>query len=321
MKYERFQFSDLYPIILARKIIVLADKNNMLLNQNVIVSLIDFYQSYKQITSLENELLNKSFDTFDSITEQLNDVFTLATGIKHTPPIKRQDAIDYYNKLLQVHLKFLKSGKGYAEDLYGEKPFIKNFHIIKETGLKVFRVEFILKDLIYACKKYFEDYFKIHDKMIEFVKSGVHGNAPSIDKQGQLFIQKIKEIRSVLGIQTVNIGMKDWGMRMSLFFVKGEPVLHPLNMDYKQKSFLPLYLEYKGLLDIHDFSLINKPIDHSEVDIQYSVSMPCVHNVFECDTGFTSLDIRKTLSESQIVILEKIYDELNESLISLTNLI
>lgn len=110
--------------------------------------------------------------------------------------------------------------------------------------------------------------------------------------------------------------MRDWGMRMTTFASDdGNLCLHPFNMDYRGKAILPLYLEAHGLIDIHDISLVNKLLYHSNANLQYTVNRPCVVNVFDSDNTSIPIDKRRTLSETQIVIIEKIFEDLNEALI------
>lgn len=105
-------------------------------------------------------------------------------------------------------------------------------------------------------------------------------------------------------------------MRMTTFASDdGNLCLHPFNMDYRGKAILPLYLEAHGLIDIHDISLVNKLLDHSNANLQYTVNRPCVVNVFDSDNTSIPIDKRRTLSETQIVIIEKIFEDLNEALI------
>lgn len=110
--------------------------------------------------------------------------------------------------------------------------------------------------------------------------------------------------------------MRDWGMRLTGFISDdGDMCLHPFNMDYRGKAILPLYLEAQGVIDIHDISLINKVLDPSNADLQYNVGRPCIINIFDNDNTHIPLDQRKSLSETQIVIIEKIFENLNEALI------
>ena len=152
--------------------------------------------------------------------------------------------------------------------------------------------------------------------MHQLWESGIDSNAPSIYKQGQLFINQVKKAQEHLGVNKVNIGMRDWGMRMTTFASSdGNLCLHPLNMDYRDKAILPLYLEANGFIDIHDISLVNKLLDHSNANLQYTVNRPCIVNVFDSDNASIPTDERRTLSETQIVIIEKIFEDLNEALI------
>lgn len=165
-------------------------------------------------------------------------------------------------------------------------------------------------------KNFIKDYIYLQDKMHKLWDSSIDHNAPSIDKQGQSFIEQVKIAQDHLGINKVNIGMRDWGMRMTAFVSDdGGLCLHPFNMDYRGKAVLPLSLEAHGLIDIHDISLVNKFLDHSNADLQYTVSRPCVINIFDSDNTPIPLDQTKSLSETQIVIIEKVFEELNEALI------
>lgn len=175
---------------------------------------------------------------------------------------------------------------------------------------------FKLDKLIGSLKKFIKDYKYLQDKMHQLFESCIDANAPSISKQGQLFIEKVKIVQEYLGINKVNMGMRDWGMRMTAFdFDDGNLCLHPFNMYYRGKAILPFYLEAHGLIDIHDVSLVNKLLDYSNVNLQYTVSRPCIINIFDSDNTPIPIEQKKILSETQIVIIEKIFEDLNEALI------
>lgn len=318
IKYDRFQVFDIDPIILVRKLIAKTCQNNVDKEQSVKLCLLDFYQMYMDIRILEKELIGIEFEVFDTLTEELSFGISVLSKTEISPKITILPATQYYNNFLEKKLEFLKKGMGYLS--IGPKdigdPIINDYQIIKETGLKVYCVNFELKKLIGAVKKFIKDYNYLWDKMHRLWESALDHNAPSIEKQGQLFIEQIIKIQEHLGIKKVNIGMKDWGMRMTAFVSdNGSLYLHPFNMDYRGKSMLPLYLEAHGIIDIHDLSLTNKPLDCTDANLQYTVSRPCVNNIFDSDNTPIPLSERKSLTETQIVIIERIFQEMNEALI------
>jgi hypothetical protein len=318
IKYDRFQVFDIDPIILVRKLIVKSDQNNKNKEQSVQLSMIDFYQVYMDIKLLEKELIDAEFEVFDTLTEEASSILSSIAKTEIGPKTSIVSAIKYYNDFLENKLNFLKKGKGYLS--IGPKdigdPIIIDYQETNKTGLRTFNVTFEVNKLIGGLKKFIKDYKYLQDKMHQLWESGIEYNAPSIDKQGQLFIRQVKIAQEHLGINKVNIGMRDWGMRMTAFASDdGNFCLHPFNMNYSGKAILPLYLEANGVIDIHDISLVNKLLDHSNADLQYTVSRPCVINIFDSDNTPVPLDQRKTLSETQIVIIEKIFEDLNEALI------
>lgn len=318
IKYDRFQVLDIDPIILGRKLIVKADQNNMDQEQSVQLCMIDFYQALIDIKLLEEQLIDVEFEVFDTLTEQVSVVASALSKTEISPKTDIVPATQYYNDVLNKKLNFLKKGMGYlslGSDDTGD-PIITDYKAIKKTGLKVFDVTFELSKLIAGLKKFIKDYKYLHDKMHRLWEGSINQTAPSIDKQGQLFIDQVRLAQEHLSINKVNIGMRDWGMRMVAFVSDdGDLCLHPFNMDYRGKAILPLYLEAHGVIDIHDISLVNNLLDHSNADLQYTVSRPCVINIFDSDNTPISLDQRKSLSETQIVIIEKVFEELNEALI------
>ena len=318
MKYDRFQILDIDPIILVRKLVVKSDQNNMGKERSVQLSMIDFYQAYMDINLLEKQLIDVEFEVFDSLTEEASSIFSALSGKEISPKTSTVSATRYYNNFLEHKLNFLKKGMGYLS--VGSKdigdPIINDYQETKKTGLKAFNVTFKLDKLISGLKKFIKDYNCLQNKMRQLWESGIDSNAPSINKQGQLFINQVKIAQEHLGVNKVNIGMKDWGMRMTTFASDdGNLCLHPLNMDYRDKAILPLYLEANGIIDIHDISLVNKLLDHSNANLQYTVSRPCVINIFESDNTPIPMGQRKNLTETQIVIIEKIFENLNEALI------
>jgi hypothetical protein len=318
MKYDRFQIFDIDPIILVRKLVVKSDQNNMGKEQSVQLSMIDFYQAYMNINILETQLIDTEFEVFDSLTEQASSLYSASSGREISPKTSTVSATQYYNNFLERKLNFLKKGMHYLS--VGSKdigdPIIIDYQETKQTGLKTFNVSFKLNELICGLKKFIKDYNYLHNKMRRLWESGIDSNAPSINKQGQLFINKVKIVQEHLGVNKVNMGMKDWGMRMTKFTSDNEDLcLHPLNMDYGGKAILPLYLEANGIIDIHDISLVNPLLDHSNANLQYTVNRPCVINIFESENTPIPMVERKNITETQIVIIEKIYEDLNEALI------
>ena len=318
MKYDRFQVHDIDPIILVRKLVIKSNIDNMTKEQSVQLSIIDFYQVYMDINLLEKQLIDAEFEIFDSLAEEASLIFSPLSGKKIDPKTSTVSSTKYYNDFLEHRLKSLKEGKGYLS--IGSKnigePIINNYEETKKTGLKVFKVTFELKKLVNALKKFIKDYTYLQNKMHQLWESGIESNAPSIEKQGQMLIDKVKFFQEHLGVTKVNIGMKDWGMRMTEFELDdGNFHPHPFNMDYRGKAILPLYLEAHGIIDIHDISLINSFLDPSNANLQYTVSRPCVNNIFESDNTYIPQNKRKNFSENQIVIIEKIFEDLNEALI------
>ena len=318
IKYDRFQISDIDPVVIVRKLIIKSDHSDIKKEQFVEFSLIDLYQVYMDIKLLENELTDVDFEVFDTLTEQTSSVISALCGRKTHPKTTNVSAIKYYNDFIENKLKFLKKGMGYisvtADDI-GD-PIINEYQETKTTGLKVFNVTFEIERLIGGLKKFIKDYKHLQNKMQKLWASGIDSNAPTIDKQGQLFIEQVKIAQEHLGVHKVNIGMRDWGMRMTSFISDdGGLNLHPFNMDYKGKAILPLYLEAHGLIDIYDISLINDLLDHSNADLQYTVRRPCIVNIFDSDNTSIPMAQRKSLTETQIVIIEKIFENLNEALI------
>lgn len=318
IKYDRFQVTDINPIILVRKLIAKAYQNNMDKEQSVELSLVDFYQVYMDIKLLEKELIDVEFDVFDTLNEELSSVMSALSKTEICPKTSIVSATQYYNNFLEKKLEFLKKGKGYLP--IGKKdigvPIINDYKAKKGNGLKIYNVTFKLEKLIDAVKKFIKDYKYLRDKMHQLWEAAVDHNAPSIEKQGQLFIEQVKIAQGYLGINKVNIGLKDWGMRMTVSISDdGSLFQHPFNMDYRGKAILPLYLEAHGIIDINDLSLTNKPLDYADANLQYNVSHPCVKNIFDSDNTAIPLNQRKSLTETQIVIIEKIFEELNDALI------
>jgi len=318
IKYDRFQITDIDPIILVRKLIAKAYKDNIDEEQSVEISIFDFYQAYMHIRLLENELADIKFKIFDSLNEELCSAMSSLLKIKIRPKTSIISAIQYYNGFLEKKLEFLQKGRGYLS--LNQKnigmPIIVDYKITKNDGLQIYKVNFQLKKLIEAVKKFVEDYSRLSDKMHQLWESAIDHNAPSITKQGQLFIEQVTRIQENLGINKVNIGMKDWGMRVTAYVLdNGSLLTHPFCMNYRGKSILPLYLEAHGIIDIHDISLINKPLDYADANLQYTVSRPCVKNIFDSDNTAIPVNQRKTLTETQIVIIENIFQEIKDSLI------
>lgn len=316
MKYDRFKLSDLNPVIVARKLLTLVDlelKDDL---QTIIFDISKLYSFPNTLETMESSLQHKEYELSHSLNEQLNEVMSTITGMEFTAAKERINMIKYYNDFLLQHLDFLKSGLGYMEDFNGLQAYIREYRIIKTEGLMQFEVECTVNELIAGIRKFKSDYMELQHKLEEMGRSSIEGNAPSLEKQGELFIRQLKILSEHLGNKLINMSMNDWGMRMSLFRVKNhEVVLHPFNMDYNQKSLLPLLLELDGILDIHNIYLVNS-IDNVEMaNVQYCVSTPSTINVLNSVNSIIPIEIKRTLSEGQIVIFYRIYDNLQNAMV------
>jgi len=317
-KYDRFQVADIDPIVIVRKLIAKARRDNMREEQSIKLSLIDFYPAYMTMDLLEAELSGLEFEVFDSLTEQLSSVMSSVLKTEVAPHMSTMSAIAYYNTFLEKKLEFLRKGGRYfpTTDETGNAPIITDYTITHTDGLKTFTVRFQLAMLIEAVKQFIADYDRLQGKMHQLWESAIESNAPSIIKQGQLFMEQVARMQKLLGLDKVNIGIRDWGMRITARVSdKGDIILHPFNMNYRGKAILPIYLEARGLIDIHDLSMTNRPSDYADANLQYTVSRPCIVNILGSDNTAIPLDQRKSLTETHIVIIERIFQEMNDALL------
>jgi len=316
-KYDRFQVADIDPIILVRKLIAKARRDSMQEEQPIELSLIDFYPAYMTKDLLEAELCGLDFEVFDSLTEQFTSLMSSVAKTEIVPHTSSVSAIAYYNTFFEKKLEFLRRGGRYfpSTDGSGNTSIITDYSITHADGLESFTVRVQLGTLIQAVKQFVADYDHLHGKMHQLWESAIESNAASIIKQGQLFMGQVAQMQDLLGLDRVNIGIRDWGMRITAWATdEGDLILHPFNMTYRGKSILPICLEARGLIDIHDLSLTNKPSDYADANLQYTVSRPCVTNIFGSDNTAIPLDQRPSLTESQIVIIEKIFQAMNDAL-------
>ena len=116
IKYDRFQVTDIDPIILVRKLIAKAYQNNMDKEQSVEISLVDFYQVYMDIKLLEKELIDVEFDVFDTLNEELSSVMSALSKTEICPKTSIVSATQYYNNFLEKKLEFFKKGQGLPSD-------------------------------------------------------------------------------------------------------------------------------------------------------------------------------------------------------------
>ncbi len=316
MIMDKFRVHDLNEIIIVRKIICKSDIANSTELQSIQFDLADLYES------LSLELLEKQIDLtvsrIDSIDEMLNIALSKITKEEFAPPTEEINLIDYYNDLLYNRLLRLKEGRGYSGfEEPGKTKFIKDFTINKNNKLHRYKIDFIVEDMLKSYKEYTAEIFDLNMKLSDFGKN-FEGSAPSFDKQAERFIIQAKKQMKILGQQNINIAMDSWSRRMTTFLLEEDDIiLHPLSMDNFSKSMLPILLEVIGLLDINDLCLVNRVNEIDNANVQYNISIPCVKNVFDAETEFIPINIRKNLSESQIVILERIFDEISNALIFL----
>lgn len=314
---KRFQVHDFCEFMLLRKLLAKANPQIPDNVQEIDLSLLDIYPSYLSLDLLEVELSNRVFEIFETVTEDVSFCFSFLIGEEYQPATKKKKAIDYYNEFIENNLTKLKSGIGYMsigpECKY--EPYILDYYETKESGLKKYMVSVLPSRMISGLEKFVQEYLDLKKKLSKSFESALPGNAPSLEFQGCRFLEQVKERQKFLGVNKVNMGLSDWGMRITAFEDKDSVIPHPFTMTYTDKATLPLVLEAQGIIDIHGICLINKPLEFSEADIQYVVSYPCTINILNSENTSISTEQRKTLSESQIVIIEKIVDELNSAMI------
>lgn len=330
MYIDKLKLIHICPCIIAIKILEKVNKNVKSM-QKTELSLLDFYPSYIDIEELENELDNCTLEYSDSLLEQLNAAITSLTGQEFAAPKYEKKAIDFYNEFLTQKLEFLKSGQGYMSGLEsdGDKcPFIHNYEVNKESNLYKYNIELDYNQITKAIKKWFDDYMSLNQKLEKFSEDMVEGDAASFNKQCELFILALKKKVEFLGKEVVKVGIKDWGMRMSVFpvedksfpsFVKqidGISVIpHPLTMDYESKALIPFYLELIGKIDISNFFFVNKPYDINDIEIQWVVSKYSIKNMYNIDNEILTTEMREKLTETEVLIFNKIYESLDDSMI------
>ncbi|WOO38096.1 hypothetical protein R2R35_06230 [Anaerocolumna sp. AGMB13020] len=311
---DTFRVHDLNEIIIARKIINKCDISIRAELQSIQFDLSDLYESHG--LELIEQQINIVVTKRDSLNEILNMTLSKLTNEKFTASSYEVELIDYYNDLIYRRLERLKDGRGYSGiGDFGKTKMIESFKIDKTGKLYKFKVDVILNNMLKAYKEYTNEIYEINNKLIEYGKN-IQGDAPSFEKQAERFIMQAKKQMSLLGQRCAKISMDGWSRRMTTFLdEENDILLHPLSMNNFNKSMLPILLEVNGLLDINDLCLINRVDSIESANVQYNISIPCIKNIFDAENEFIDVNTRRSLSESQIVILERIYEELSNALI------
>jgi hypothetical protein len=65
LNHRRYQFHDIYEIIIARKVITKAPSRDRHILQTVELNLLDLHQDWTSLDSLIEELNGRTFDTFN----------------------------------------------------------------------------------------------------------------------------------------------------------------------------------------------------------------------------------------------------------------
>ncbi len=310
MNYNRLQFQDLFEIIVARKILIKAESENKDELQRISLSLVDFFQSEISLNHLEEQLKNQTTERFDTITETVAEAFTELFNTNIEPHKEKENLIDYYNKVLKQNLNYLRNG-----DKSWLKPCIKNIIINDEFNLYRFEIDFIYKKILESIVSWFDSYFGFYNKIENLMKSGIKGSAPTFRKQSEFFIKKVSKLQNTIGSHKVNISLTDWNLRLSVIYNEDINLLHAFNLEYKDKALIPLYLEMNGIIDIIDFSIVSSALYPEQIDLQYTISKPCIKNIYNVNTEFIDTITRKDLTETQLVILDKTIDDLRDGLI------
>lgn len=231
-------------------------------------------------------------------------------GIVVGPKTRAVPLTKYYNDTLDRNLRFLRDG-----DNGMLKPSIRAFTTDTSLSIHTYRVEFIVAEILDSIAQWFESYFAFFCTVESSLKGAVIGSWPTFVKQSELFLAQVKEIKTQSGSEKVRIALTQWPLRLAVNYTPELALLHPMNADYRGKALIPLYLEMNGIIDINDFSLKSSPRDPAQIDIQWVVTKPCLQNLFDHDSLFLASDVLRTLSESQKVIIDRIYGELHDALV------
>jgi len=311
LNYRRYQFDDIYEIIIARKIITKATSKDRHILQTVELNLLDLYQGWTSLDSLIEELNGETFDTFDTIAETVSKALSQLCGTVVEPRTRAVPLTKYYNDTLDRNLRFLRDGDN---DML--KPSIRAFTTDTSLPIHTYRVEFTIAGILDSIAQWLESYFAILSTVESSLKGAVIGSWPTFVKQSELFLAQVKEIKEQTGSGTVRIALTQWPLRLAVNYTPEVALLlHPMNADYRDKALIPLYLEMNGIIDINDFSLKSLPRDPAQIDIQWVVTKPCLQNLFDHDSLFLASDVLRTLSESQKVIIDRVYGELHDALV------
>ena len=311
MIFRKFQCHDILEILIARKILQKCDCGKLNQMQETDLSIIDFFSSHS-MELFEKLIKSKKFNICTTGNEHAAFLLSKITGSDIGSPEYEYDAIDYYNEIVEKGLRYLKTG-----DNSGLKACIKNFILIDGNNVKTFKITFVPQDIHESIKEWIKGQLAFREKLLDLHGAGMRGTPPTFEFQSNRFLERLKQLQNDLGRESVNLGLYDWGSRGILLKSENDDEIydHPLNLTISDKSIVPLFMETQGFIDILDLSFVNSPLYPTEADIQFLVRYPCLTNLFSVDTQFLKSSVQKQLSESQIVILARIFEKLTTNIV------
>ncbi len=309
--FTNLHFNDLREIFISAIILIKIINNS---EKSAIIVELSLHDLFPDIikNKLEDILYNKEIETTNRITKEVTDYLNFNFGSDFQPKTRKESAYKYYNDYFKNYLNILKKGDGICI----EPLTILDFEIVESKKLNLFKISLIPNEFKIKYSKNIIKYLEISEEIYHKTKNVAVSLETNISYRKQLeFLNEYLENRQKnTGEIYFDFKLSDFNFRHSILSFEDANGIFtmpsPLAMGKSEKVLLPLFLETQAIIDINGIKLnSSNPLNVNDIDIVYSVTKPAKINQFLAISFGLNPEVRKSMSETQITIYERIYTQ------------
>lgn len=309
----RMEFSDLpevlFASILTRKITDIHESRSITIE----LSLHDLFPQYGSLQEIERAIAGKRAIRRDRNTEYFTDVINFLFKTDYEPHEKEIDLLHFFNSYIERRLHFLAKG-----DNLELKKCVEDYEVNDSQPLHSFRVTLVPSSFIPIHSKNLFDSLAYKEKLYVQFKDKVEniGWGMSYQKQIENALDYFSKRQSQTGENKFDFDLREITFRHLLQYAEDKDerltLPAPLANNTSERLSIPFYLELTGHLDIEGFKISSPIEDIGNIEVVFSVAKPAIRNRFLAKSFGLTADQRRSLSETQIEIYERVYRTLFE---------
>lgn len=310
---HQLKFIDITELAIASILISKIEDVNSSTIVHIQFSLFDFFPYEKSLKELSSIICGKKATSKDRNSEYLVDFFNFTYKANIQPAIKEVDLVHFYNEYLGLRFHYLKEG-----DSVGLKPCIEDWHIDEKYELHNYTISLIPNKFIKIHSENILLDVSLKEKALFMFQDKVNelGAGISYRKQMEFALEYFEERQKMTGEKQFEFNLKEIKYRHLLSYTDdGNERLTlpmPLTTDASTRINIPFFMESIGLIDINRFKITSSPLQIENIDVSYFINKPAIKNNYLAKSFGLNANRRKSLSESQIEIFERIHKELSE---------